>query len=292
MNASGRSIWFVGDLDDPWVVAIVDALPRAVLRVNCAGEWSDGLLHELPDPATLVIHRTLLTRQDADRLARLRKDRATSLRVILCVGPHVRYADLLRWSVLVDVVLPEATARETIARHLVGSVGVGVGEGRGDGRGTTPRPSIDVVSSNYELREALGDVCASAGYPIRKAVDWNEVEPGGLAIWDVPVLEPDWGRTLARRAQVGTVVALIGLADRGLVGQARAQGASACLELPCDPADLIDVLDRLGSSARSDRTHEVPPPPRVLRRGQQKVVVEPGNETYNELWRVRTREAD
>ena len=278
LNASGRSVWFVGDLDDPWVVGIADALPRAVVRrVDCAGEWSDGLLHDLPDPATLVIHRALLTRQDAERLARLRKERSTSLRVILCVGPHVRYADLLRWSTLVDVVLSEATARETIARHLA----CGVGEGRGDGRGMTPRPTIDVVSSNYELREALGDVCLSAGYPIRKAVDWAEVEPGGLAIWDVPVLEPDWGRALARRSQVGMVVALIGLADRVLVGQARAQGASACLELPCDPADLIDVLDRLCSSSRSDRTHDVPPPPRALRRASQKVVVEPGNETYN-----------
>lgn len=279
MNASGRSVWFVGDLDDPWVVGIVDALPRAVLRVACAGEWSDGLFHDLPNPATLVIHRALLTRHDAERLARLRKERSTSLRVILCVGPHIRYADLVRWSPLVDVILSEATARETIARHVAGSVGVG--EGRGEGRGTTPRPAIDVVSSNYELREALADVCVSAGYPVRKAVDWTEVEPGGLAIWDVPVLEPDWGRALARRAQIGMVVALIGLADRVLVGQARAQGASACLELPCDPVDLIDVLDRLCASSRLDRTHGVPPPPWVLRRGSHKVVVEPGNETYN-----------
>ncbi|WP_406701064.1 hypothetical protein V5E97_19955 [Singulisphaera sp. Ch08] len=277
LNASERSVWFVGDLDDPWVVGIVDALPRSVLRVNCAGEWSDELLHDLPDPVTLVIHRAFLTRRDGERLARLRKDRSASLRLILCVGPHIRYADLLRWSTLADVVLPEATVRETIARHVVCSVG----EGRGEGRGAAPRPSIDVVSSNYELREALADVCLSAGYPTRKAANWNELEPGGLAIWDVPVLEADWGRVLARRAQVGMVVALIGLADRSLVSQARAQGASACLELPCDPADLIDVLDRLGSPSRSDRTHEVPPPPRVLRRASQKVVVEPRNETYN-----------
>jgi hypothetical protein len=275
MNASERSVWFVGDLDDSWVVGIVDALPRGVLRVDCAGDWPDGLLQDLPDPATLVIHRALLTRQDAERLARLRKDRSASLRVILCVGPHARYVDLSRWSTLVDVILPEATARETIARHVL------CGEGRGEGRGTTPRPPIDIVSSNYELREALADVCLSAGFPVRKAVDWPEVEPGGLAVWDVPVLEADWGRALARRSRIGMGVALIGLADRALVGQARAQGASACLELPCDPADLIDVLDRLCSASRADRTHDVPPPPRALRRGPQKVVVEPGSETYN-----------
>jgi hypothetical protein len=275
MNASGRSVWFVGDLDDPWVVGIADAIPRGVHRVDCAGEWSEGLLEDLPDPATLVIHRALLGAPGAERLARLRKERSGSLRILLCVGPHVRYADLARWSALVDVVLPEATARETIARHVLS------GEGRagGDDRGPASRPCIDVVSSQFELREALADVCLSAGFPVRKASDWAEVAPGGLAVWDVPVLETDWGRALARRSRIGTVVALIGFADRVLVGQARAQGASACLELPCDPADLIVVLDRLCSS-RCDRTHEVPPPPRVLRRGQT-VVVEPGSETYN-----------
>lgn len=283
MNPSGRSVWFVGDLDDPWVVGIVDALPRSVRRVACAGEWSEGLLDDLPNPVTLVLHRTFLTRRDAEHLAKLQKERSTSLRVILCVGPHVRYHDLVRWSPLVDVVLSEATARESVARLVAGFAGAGVAttEGRGESRGSAGRLTIDVVSRNFELSEALADICTSAGYPVRKSLDWAEVEPGGLAVWDVPVLEADWGRALARRAKLGLVVALIGLADRSLVEQAQSQGASACLELPCDPLDLIDVLDRLCASSRLDRTHGVPPPPRGLRRGPQKVVVEPGNETYN-----------
>ena len=40
MDESGPAIWFIGDLDDPWVVAIADALPTAggLLRVDCRGE--------------------------------------------------------------------------------------------------------------------------------------------------------------------------------------------------------------------------------------------------------------
>jgi len=275
MDTSGRSVWFVGDFDDPWVVEIADALPRGVRRVGCPEGWTEGLFQELPDPATLVLHRTLLDAKDAERLARLRKERGGRLWVILCVGPHPRYVDLARWSALVDVVLPEATARETIARHVFQrSVRAG-GEGRGSGH----RPRIDVISGNHELREALADICRSAGYPTRIAADWAEVEPGAVAVWDVPVLEPGWGRTLGRYARQGGVVTLVGFADRRLVAEARARGAAACLDLPCEPADLIEVLDRL-TGVRPDGTHEVPPPPHALRRGQMPVV-EPRSESYN-----------
>ena len=56
------------------------------------------------------------------------------------------------------------------------------------------------------------------------------------------------------------MVALLGFADRATVGQARAHGASACLELPFDLADLVFVLDRL-AAPRIEPAHEVPPPP-------------------------------
>ncbi|MEJ7639102.1 MAG: hypothetical protein WKF75_14300 [Singulisphaera sp.] len=61
------------------------------------------------------------------------------------------------------------------------------------------------------------------------------------------------------------MVALLGFADRATVGQARAHGASACLELPYDLADLVFVLDRLAAS-RAVPAHEVPPPPAAARR--------------------------
>lgn len=273
MNASNRPIWFVGDLDDPWVAAIADAVPGPVTRVACAGEWGDGFFQGLPSPATLLVHRAILTAQDAERLARLRRERPGALRVVLCVGPQPRYADVERWSALSEVVLPEATARETIARHAAAP-----DDRREGGRGG-PRPRVDVVSGNYELRLALTEACHSAGYIARAAVDCGGGSPAPLCVWDVPLLEPGWPRTLARRSRTGLVVALLGFADRALVRQARSEGASACLELPCDPADLVDVLDRL-SASRPDPVHEVPPAPLSLRRGPR-AVAEPGPDTYN-----------
>lgn len=272
-NPSSRPAWFVGDLDDPWVEAIAAAVPGGMTRVAAEGDWHEALARELPPAATLVIHRAVLTGQDAERLARLRRDRASSLRVILCVGPHVRHSDLLRWSTLVDVVLPEATARETIARHV-----------REGGRShapdsDAPRHRVAVVSRNFELRQALADACGAAGYPVRDSADWLEPASGLLTVWDVPVLEPDWSRTLGRHSRQGIVVALLGFADRALVREARANGASACLDLPCDPADLIEVLDRL-AAARTDPVHEVPPPPWALRRGPR-TVAGAGGEPYN-----------
>lgn len=275
MNASGRPVWFVGDLDDPWVDGIACALAEGVTRISADADvdWYEPLARELPAGATLVIHRAVLTGLDAERLARLRRDRAAPLRVILCVGSHVRYGDLQRWSSLVDLVLPEATARETIGRHVR------------DGSGETapgpdaPRPRVSIVSRNFELRLALADACGAAGYPVQASSDWSGLAPGGLAAWDVPVLDPDWTRQLARHSRLATVVALLGFADRALVREARAQGASACLDLPCDPADLVEVLDRLASS-RADRMHEVPPPPRSLRPGPRPAV-EPRPEPYN-----------
>jgi hypothetical protein len=113
---------------------------------------------------------------------------------------------------------------------------------------------------------------------VRIGADFAVGPPAALCVWDVPVLEPGWSKDLSRRAKLGMVVALMGFADRSLVRQARAAGASACLDLPCDPADLVDVLDRL-ASLRLDGAHDVPPPA-TLRRGHR-AVAEPGTDTYN-----------
>lgn len=252
MNAPDGPVWFVGDLDDPWVGAIADAVPGSVLRHSCAGELPECLFRNLPPPRALVLHRAALSHRDAEWLARLRGGPTGAPRVILCVGPHARHADLERWSSLLDVVVPEATARETIARH--------VAEGGAGTRPSVPRPGISVISGLYALRQALADVIESAGYSVVAASGWSEAPSVGIAVWDVPVLEPDWTQGLAHRARLGPVVALLGFADRALVRQARAHGASACLELPCDPADLIWALDRL-AARRAEPAHDVPPPP-------------------------------
>src|SRR5262249_43729954 len=141
--------------------AIADELPETGTRVHCAGEWFDGVFKGLPSTATLVIHRAILTGLDAERLTRLRRERPGTLRVVLCVGPEPRYADVQRWSALADVVLYETTASETIARHAAGA------EGRGEAGRSAPRPRVDVVSHSHELRLALADVCQAAGFPAR-----------------------------------------------------------------------------------------------------------------------------
>ena len=275
MNDPGHSVWFVGDLDDPWVAAIADALPQEVARRACAGDLPDEWLDATSAPGTLVLHRALLTPHDAEWLATLRSGRADPPRVVLCVGPHARHAELERLALLVDEVVPEATARDTIARHLPG------GEVRAPTalRGSGPGRCVSVVSEHFELRETLAEACEVAGYLAKPARDLSEAAPGGLAVWDIPVLGTDWPRGLARRASAGPVVALLGFADRATVGQARAHGASACLELPFDLADLVFVLDRLAAS-RIEPAHEVPPPPAAARRRRGPAGRTPGEATH------------
>lgn len=268
-NAPERPVWFVGDLDDPWVSAIAEVLPGDVARISCAGDWHEPLQAPGPPPGTLIVHRPTLTPLDLERLARLRKERTPAPRVILCVGPYARHGDLERCAASVDVVLPEATARETLPRHVP----------RGEMRPPGPRPAVAVVSDNFELRQALADACTWGGYRASPAADWSEVGPGGLAVWDVPVLEPDWTRTLSGRSKLGAVVALLGFADRELVRLARAHGASACLDSPCDLDDLVFVLDRL-AGPRIEPAHDVPPPPAALRR-PARTVAEPRPDAYN-----------
>ena len=41
MNAADHPVWFVGDLDDPWVASLADALPAGARRIACAGDLPD-----------------------------------------------------------------------------------------------------------------------------------------------------------------------------------------------------------------------------------------------------------
>jgi hypothetical protein len=261
MRSPEATTWFAGDLDDPWVAAIAEALPPGTVRIPCAGDLPETWPGGRP-PAVLVLHRPLLTGLDAERLRRLRGRGDRPPRVVVCVGPHARAHQLERWSPLVDAILPEATARETIARH----VGTGA-------RASVPRPAVAVVSSQYELRWTLADACRDAGYQAELARSWPEAVPAPLAVWDVPVLEPGWPVLLEAQAATRCVVALLGFADRETVALARARGAAACLDLPCDPADLAFVLDRLaqrlarpGARRRAEPAHGLPPAPASSRR--------------------------
>jgi len=93
MDGDDRPAWFVGDLDDPWVVAIADRLPDSVLRRSCPGELPEPWIAEDPSPGLVVLHRPILTALDAQRLARLRARGDVPCRTILCAGPHIRHDD-------------------------------------------------------------------------------------------------------------------------------------------------------------------------------------------------------
>src|SRR4051794_7547261 len=269
MGAADRSVWFLGDLGDPWVAAIGDALPSDSARISCPGDLPDDW--PIGDgPRVVVVHRSFLTPGDADRLSRLRALATPTPRVVVCPGPHARHVDLERWSArgIVDAVVPEATARDTIGRHVEAA---GLTEetstlSRAKG-GPVPGPRVAVVSPNGELRWTLADACEALGYPAEPARDWSDAPTAGPAIWDVPVLEPGWPSSLSSRSRRGPRVALVGFADRSVVGGARAGGAAACLELPYDLLDLGHVLDRV-ASVRGEPAHPVPRPPSAQRRGR------------------------
>lgn len=257
-------VWFVGDLRDSWVAGLADALPSPwrVVRFDCPGELPDDLADRPDLPAVMIVHRGVLTRADAERLARLRSARGPVPRLVLCYGPHVRQADLERWVALVDAAVPEATASETLASWL--STGR-AGRPRASGaRRARPAPIV-AVSTNGAFRQFLVDAVTEAGFSAVGARGWDDAPAAGPAIWDVPVLEPGWPEALSDRVRRGPVVALMGFADRGLVSEALARGASACLDLPVDLADLARALDRLVSRAvvsRNEPGHPAPPRPR------------------------------
>jgi hypothetical protein len=262
MAEPDRSVWFAGDLEDPWVATIADAVPGLSGRLSCAGDLPDDWPGSAPPPRALVLHRAILTGHDLDWLRRFRQRSEPQPRVVLCFGPYARYADLARWSPLWDAAVPEATALDTLARRLIA-------EGEEPPRPPGPRPLVCVVSALYDLRQTLALACEAAGYPVQPAHVPSEAPDRALAVWDVPVLERGWPRALAALARRGRVITLLGFADRELVRRARALGASACLELPCDLADLTRCLDQLAlderAAPRVAAAHSAPPPPNLLR---------------------------
>ena len=228
---------FLGDLDDPWVLEIAEALPPETVRIPCVGDLPDPWPDGLKSSRDLVLHRSILSQADFPRIRALRAGDGGPGRIVVAVGPNVRARELERLVPLVDAILPEATARETIGRHL------GTSEVRPRPGGS--RPTVAIVSANFEWRRTLADAAEAAGYPARPSAAWPESVEAPLAVWDVPVLEPIWSATLKRESRGRSIVALIGFADRETVGRARAAGASACLDLLADPDDLRFVLDRL-----------------------------------------------
>lgn len=245
--------WFVGDLDDPWVASIAGCLPGSFAQYALVGDLPESAPWERGPGSVLVLHRPTLSQRDHERL---KSYRATNrfARVILCVGPHARHAQVQQWSEVVDVVLAEATASETIARYIeAGSARQGFREAP-----RVPPQPVVIVGTDRELSRWLEDVCTRFGFRPIPRRSWAEAPEGPIALWHAPVLEPRWTDQLAEAAGQRRVVALIGLADRELVRLARSSGAAACLDLPCDPEDLAFVLGRLAGDGVDDRKVDAP----------------------------------
>ena len=271
MDDPSLAAWFVGNLGDPWVAAIADALPFSApaRRINAPGDLPDGCFEDLEFPARIVLHRSVLTRHDFQRVARWRGRLLPGSRVILCFGPHVRHSELGQWSEIVDVAIPEATALETVANHCYRT------EPAALPRSLRPRSRIGVVSRLFSLREAIADTCEVGGFTVSKASALNELPAGMTAVWDVPTLEPSWAGALEARAKEGPVIALLSFADRALVTAARHAGAVACLDLPLDIAEIPGVIDRVGTGTRrTEPPHELPPAPAYSKRsaGSERVL--------------------
>jgi hypothetical protein len=293
MDAADRRIWFVGDLGDPWVDAIPSSLPhaRALFRLHCPGDLPERPFPRDQPPRLIVLHRHRLSVLDAQRLRTWRLPGGASVppAAILCASPYLRFAELERASQLVDLVISEATAAEVLARHVARLIGQ---PARPIVRCDDPALEIEVAGANLELLSTVVEACVAAGYRAQVGADLETGEPGRstltrhpivrrvLTVWELPVLEAGWTKRLERRSsRTGPVIVLAGFADRSIVALARASGAVACLDLPVDLDDLLDVVARIVRShprrswpvpPRLEPPHELPPPPRrnAARRGQ------------------------
>lgn len=248
MDSSARpaGTWFMGDLNDPWVASIAAELPPGTRRFSLEGDLPATWPEEPTDATILVAHRPTLTQVDFERLRRERRAGRFAT-VVLCIGSHARYAQVQRWSDIVEVILPEATASETLRRHIPPLSR----RGPSTRRRSEFRPPVRVVAPDHEHALWLAEACRYAGYAPVPARDWRAAPPSDLAVWVVPMLDPRWPSRLEAEAARCRVLTLLAFADRASVRLARSRGAAACLDLPCEPEDLAFVLDRLAGLASS-----------------------------------------
>ena len=274
MDSKEERVLFFGDLSDPWVAAIVDSLPApaTIQRVNCSGD--------LPDLAFDPRHAAASDRRPS-ALCERRRCEADQELVRFQGVPRRAGADPLfqplsalcgtgALSNLFDQTIPEATAADVLPGRVARLIA-----GQSASEVPTARPSfrVEIACGTDELGDSLVETCADAGYRVEKVDDagfgedlraW--VSPVAttervLTIWEVPVLKPGWADRLGRRAiAMGPIIGLMGFAERSTVTLAKANGACACLELPSDRDDLLEVIDRV---TRSIPLGKWPLPPRA-----------------------------
>jgi hypothetical protein len=277
---------FVGDLDDPWVMEIVEAISRIVVVNTIMADdafpvriWEDD-----EAPPLVILHRSRLSSSDLARIAGWRQTSSSNHLppIILCYSPYMRNGTLERCSQVVDRMVPEATAIDILPRHILHFLDETRVTQSVRMRGRLP---VEARSNDHELRSTLVEACSAAGFSasespepsletdVRTELAQFPKIPPRVTLWDVPVLESGWPQAMKRLSWSGPVIALMGFADRANVALARASGAAACLELPFDLDDLAFVLDRIGQELANDRSlskqeaaraespHLLPPPP-------------------------------
>jgi hypothetical protein len=284
MAIDSECIGFIGDLEDPWVSAIADALPAGfrVERLSCSEDVPETPFEPGHFPRLIILHRHRLTAQDRARIKRWREQVEIEIKptIVLCVSPYVRYEETERVLTLVDQVIPEGTAADI----LPGRIGRLIEGGPLGVRRNVESFAVEVSGRNEDLCRTLVEVCVRAGY---KAAAIDDLLAGDFAkarqaassasertltIWEVPVLETGWSEVLERRAlATGPIIGLMGFADRATVSRAKANGAALCLDLPFEVEDLIDSVERVAVSraleqwplpARVEPPHQLPPRPR------------------------------
>jgi hypothetical protein len=248
----------MGDLSDPWVELIAESVrgTASVTRLDCPDELPDRPFDGGRPPRIAILHRNRLGARDARRVNGWRSQVAAghALSIVLCVSPLVRYEEVERWQGVADMVLPEATAPDVLpgrVTRLIENTRRALPPERG------PAFHVEVASAIDALGRALVDTCTAAGWRARLVADLLWADHSGrsghpaaservVTIWDVPVLEQGWPEQVERRARLtGPVITLFGFASRAVVTEAKARGAAACLDLPCDGDDLVDVIDRV-----------------------------------------------
>lgn len=241
-NLNRLRVVFFGDRDDPYARSIAHAIPRLDRAIDCPDLIPDlgRFGRELGGYHVIVAHRSNPRPLEIDRLAAVRTvDHAVPQRIILCTGDYLRYREWNRYRTEIDAILAETSARETIAFH--------VDPGFSHRSAPVARAKVAILGGNRTLSETIAEACREFGRDsdiITYVSDLSYIKESTL-IWINPSFERDRIDCFSSAAERNAIVALIGCADRVRDLAARRLGAAACLDFPCDLADLAFVLDRI-----------------------------------------------
>ena len=155
----------MGDLSDPWVVSIAEALARCagIVQVHCPGDLPDRPFEPDRPPRLIVIHRHRFTAVDAQRLKEYRgcPGRRRVHPRSCCVSARMfgmkSWNAGRRWrtsSFRKRRPPTSCPARQPAGREARRPVA----------RGRDGRLRIEVAGGNHDLCQAVVEACTAAGY--------------------------------------------------------------------------------------------------------------------------------